>query len=119
MKAATSPSPGGTVVKYDRTVIQQFAERLYAQARTVIVVWTILGAIGGLIAGAAVADALDSQQTLAFVGVGALLVALVGFKFGQGRAFALRLQAQMALCQTQIEENTGAVAAKVAGRPAA
>jgi hypothetical protein len=107
------------LVTYDRSVIQQFAERLYAQARTVIVVWTILGVIAGLIAGATVADAVNTEQVLAFAVVGALLFALIGFKLGQGRAFALRLQAQMALCQTQIEVNTGAVAAKVAGRPAA
>jgi hypothetical protein len=37
--------------------------------------------------------------------VGTAIVA-VAFLLGQERAFHLRLQAQLALCQVQIEENT-------------
>ena len=38
--------------------------------------------------------------------IGALVLGLIAFSLGQQKAFALRLQAQVALCQVQIEANT-------------
>jgi hypothetical protein len=38
--------------------------------------------------------------------IGALIVGLLGFWIGWNKAFILKLQAQMALCQAKIEENT-------------
>jgi hypothetical protein len=47
---------------------------------------------------------MDSSFGLMWVG--ALLVGVTAFRMGQEKAFALRLQAQTALCQLQIEANT-------------
>ena len=38
--------------------------------------------------------------------IGGVLVGVVGFLLGSQRAFLLKLQAQTALCQIQIEQNT-------------
>jgi len=38
--------------------------------------------------------------------LGAILFGLLGFWLGRERAFQLKLQAQTALCQAKIEENT-------------
>jgi hypothetical protein len=38
--------------------------------------------------------------------VGGIVLAVVGGKLGQSRGFVLKVQAQTALCQAAIEENT-------------
>lgn len=40
--------------------------------------------------------------------IGLLVGAGIGFALGQERAFKLKLEAQVALCQVQIEKNTTA-----------
>ncbi|MBN1954346.1 MAG: hypothetical protein JW900_04760 [Anaerolineae bacterium] len=107
------------MVEYDPRIIQQFADRLYRKATTAIVLSTILGVLFGgaggftlgLSTGALLAQDSSSVLSGAVVGlvgglVGAVLFALMGFLGGRERAFRLRLQAQTALCQLKIEENT-------------
>lgn len=89
------PSVGET--RYDATVIQQYADGLYAQAKRTVIVHALLGALIGL-AAAFVTPVLGL--------LGALLVGAIGYVIGQNKAFSLRLQAQTALCQVQIERNT-------------
>ncbi len=91
-------------VEYDPKIIREFATRLYAQARAQFAMWTVLGVLAGLIAGGAWLEA-DPER---FYG-GVLLFLLlggVGYAIGSARAFTLKLEAQTALCQIQIEENT-------------
>jgi uncharacterized protein YcfJ len=89
--------------KYDPAIIQKFADKLYVQARSIIVTCTLIGIIAGGVAGYAMADRSMKQI---YMIVGAVIVGLLGFAVGQARAFALKLQAQIALCQMKIEENT-------------
>jgi hypothetical protein len=64
--------------------------------------------IAALVGGGA-GYALASRSTQTIVGLlGAVVVGFIGYKIGEGKAFALKLQAQTALCQVRIEENTGA-----------
>lgn len=91
------------MVEYDAKIIQKFATKLYSQANTIVAVWTILGAIVGGIAGAAMRGR-DRDSILVIAGV--IVVGFLGYLIGQVRAFMLRLQAQTALCQLQIERNT-------------
>ncbi len=91
-------------VEYDPKIIRQFATRLYAQARAQFAIWTVLGVLAGLIAGGAWLQA-DSERFYAGVLL-FLLLGGVGWAIGSARAFSLKLQAQSALCQVQIEENT-------------
>lgn len=84
-------------VTYDETVILGFANRLYARATFIVALYIVVGA--GL--GAAIAAGF-SLPSLVVGCIGAVL----GGLFGNERAFALRLMAQTALCQLQIERNT-------------
>ena len=87
------------MIKYDAKIIQKFAQKLYSQASRIVAVWTFLGLIVGGFGGAAVDDGAP-------IVVGALVVGLLGYVLGQARAFILRMYAQLALCQVEIERNT-------------
>jgi positive regulator of sigma E activity len=91
-------------VNYDAQVIVAFAERLYRQAATIAATYALLGALVGAAIGAAVGNALGSLFVVMVLG--AVLVGALAFAIGQQKAFALKLQAQVALCQVQIEDNT-------------
>jgi hypothetical protein len=82
--------------QYDPAIIQKFADKLYSQANTIVSVWTFLGAVVGGACG----------HVLGNAAVGAVIIGALGFAIGMQRACLLRLQAQVALCQKQIEENT-------------
>lgn len=95
------------MVAYDPTVVQEFANRLYREARSVQVVWPLLGFLAGFILVGSMASRTDATAVLLVGGVGAIL----GYAASRSRAFVLRLEAQKALCQVRIEENTRAQAA--------
>ncbi len=95
------------MAKYDPAVIQKFADRLYFQANTIIVVWTILGAIvGAAVGGTTVSGFLRVADPMVCVGITAVVMAIVGCLIGQTRAFHLKFMAQQMLCLMQIETNT-------------
>jgi hypothetical protein len=111
------------MVSYDERVIVEFAEKLYRRARSLVVTWTLLGgvlaALLGWLVGAPYAMRVGNPAVSGdLIGIAALVGALVGYVAGRERAFALRLQAQIALCQAQIERNTrGVVMTGVAPQP--
>lgn len=89
---------------YDPKFLRTLADELNAQARTAVVVGSIAGAVtGGLFGFAA---SLIFMTSHSFLVPGAVVGAILGIVAGRRKAQALRLQAQMALCQIQIEENT-------------
>jgi hypothetical protein len=108
---------------YDPQVIQQYCDELYREARR-IVIWStinsaLLVGILGAILGTSLITFVAGQRTslsaapLAACGmvvilsvVGAILGAVNGYHSGSARAFDLKLTAQTALCQKQIELNT-------------
>ena len=92
------------MIKYDSALIYKYAERLYDQARGIIIVATIIGAAFSYIVGVALSNRNGDNAGLSFVLV--LLFGGIGYLLGAQRAFALKLQAQIALCQVRIEENT-------------
>jgi hypothetical protein len=94
-------------VVYDAAVIQEFAERLYSQAASIILTSTVLGVIIGAIGGAVGAEALKATGAIGMGAIiGAVIGGLFGFSRGKERAFKLKLEAQVALCQAQIEKHT-------------
>ena len=89
---------------YDPALLRTLANKLDAQARTAVVVAIIAGAVtGGLFGFAASLIFMLSHSLLL---PGAILGAILGIFAGRRKAQALRLQAQIALCQIQIEAIT-------------
>lgn len=96
------------MVSYDASVIESFAEALYAQAKSVVIRYSVTFAAVGFVAGF-VPMAISSRDMNAAPVVGGLVACvglLIGISYGRTKAFALRLQAQQALCQVQVEKNT-------------
>jgi len=91
--------------RYDPAVIQEFADSLYAQATRIVFAWTALGVLigfgGGCVAG----------KSEVYGVIGAALLGVLGHAIGTSRAFLLKLQAQTALCQVKIEQNTSTTSA--------
>jgi len=85
-------------MKYDPQIIEKFADKLYSKAKTIIITYTVLGLVIGGIAGTFVLPVIGSL-------IGALLFAVFGFSLGSEKAFHFKLEAQVALCQVQIERN--------------
>ena len=104
-------------MKFVPTIIESFARRLYARASWVVLrYWFLYTMVGGIAAatGYYYLPAQVAQNLGAFIVLGTLVCfGLVGIGVGNEKAFHLRLQAQMALCQLQIERNTRAAAAIV------
>lgn len=92
------------VPSFDPSLLRQLAERLNAQARTAVVVGIIAGAVTGGLFGFAASLIFMLSHSLLIPGAG--VGAIVGIFAGRRKAQSLKLQAQMALCQIQIEENT-------------
>jgi hypothetical protein len=117
-------------VAYDPTVVERYSRRLYRRAAVLVVLATMLGAAAGIAIAlkgvklmAPATDEFDltgitdpellppprSEWRMLGVAEGIVIVAagaLAGYVLGSSRAFALRLQAQTALCQVEIERNT-------------
>ena len=85
-------------MRYDAKIIIQFAQSLYDQANSVLILFTIIGVVVGGGGG----SILSTEAAL----IGAIILGAIGYALGQARASQLRLQAQLALCQVAIEENT-------------
>lgn len=96
-------------MNYDPEIIRAFAAQLYRRANQIVLNYTCAGfAVGALSVLLAcltlVRAALEVALGIGFAG--GLVVALVARGIGERKAFALRLQAQQALCQVEIELNT-------------
>jgi hypothetical protein len=121
------------MTQYDPNVIYRFATHLYSRAQALVLTHTMIGVlIGGTLGKAysAYAAMMVSPATtlLSSFGInqspspsppatnwtliGILAVGLLGFWIGWNKAFILKLQAQTALCQAKIEENTKLLLAK-------
>lgn len=99
--------------KYDESVLQSYADRLYRRATWIVMKYAIGGLITGFTLGYVPALAWyfrDKEIIPPTVNMPALFLAAlcaVIFSFvGEGKAFRLKLEAQQTLCQMQIERNT-------------
>lgn len=90
------------MANYDPKVIQEFADKLYKKASSIIATYTILGLVIGGVGGYFLAP----QAGPIFNAIAAVLFALLGFAIGREKSFMIKLQAQTSLCQMKIEQNT-------------
>lgn len=93
-------------VEYDAAVLQEFADRLYTKAQWLVAKAVVFGASAGAAAGYAISLASGARDGGACALAGALVGTAAGFIFGSERSLTLKIQAQTALCQMQIEANT-------------
>ena len=98
------------MVSYDPSVIQDQAEKLYKQASFLQIeralLWAAIGFALTYFAASALWSTISGVSPSAGGLVGGVLLGWVGFRSASETAFRLRLQAQTALCQVQIERNT-------------
>lgn len=106
------------MVEYDRNVIQEFAQRLYREAKTAIVLSTLIGLIAGAGFGYVLSQQIRESSPVILVAFSALISGAIGYVIGVARSFKLRLIAQTALCQTMIEANTSTTPRGTALTPA-
>jgi hypothetical protein len=127
MDVSVTDLGGQEMTQYDPKIIYKFAVVLYSRARTLVIVYTLIGVLIGASFGKAYSaynqvTASPSNVALSAFGlgqavqpsppttnwtlIGILVVGLLGFWTGWNKAFVLKLQAQTALCQVKIEENT-------------
>jgi F0F1-type ATP synthase assembly protein I len=90
--------------RYDPKLLQELADQTQAQAATAVLGGIAAGAVTGCLFG--YAANLMFYPSFSLVLPGLILGAVLGIVTGRRRAQALKLQAQMALGQMQIEENT-------------
>jgi hypothetical protein len=102
---------------YDDTVLQQYADGLYQEAKW-IVFWTaakyglltfVICLAIGITTGLLKPTNPDATAGLVFGAIFVVLGVLYGIDAGRRKAFHLQLEAQQALCQRQIEKNTRAM----------
>lgn len=100
------PPVSGGMVAYDPVVIQAFADALYRLADRIVLIYTIIGALLGGAFGMAVMATMDSGLGIVAVLLGLGIGGYIGHSRGLAKTFQLRLEAQLALCQVEIELNT-------------
>lgn len=86
---------------YDPKIIFDFADRLYQKANRIIALYALIGAALGFLGGHLISDKGNIPSFISLVIFGA-----IGYSLGKEKAFQLKLQAQTALCNARIEENT-------------
>jgi len=99
--------------EYNAHVIKDYADRLYTQAASMAALYALIGILLTVGLTILVVRAGDVRVLAIAAAVGGL----IGGYIGSGRAAALRLEAQIALCQVQIEENTRAAVPPPTGSP--
>jgi len=92
------------MAEYDPKIILKLADRLYGQANYILVIYPLFIGILLVVIFRFAVNLFHSgkgDDLIIF-----LIGALIGFLYGLEKAFKLKLEAQTALCQLKIEENS-------------
>lgn len=92
-------------VEFQPAVIVEFASRLYKQADRLVITWMFALGILGFLAGSMAGSVARMSPLMPGVVI-SLIGALFGASYGRNQGFEMRLRAQQAMCQLQIEINT-------------
>ncbi|EFK96320.1 membrane protein [sediment metagenome] len=93
------------MAQYDPAFVKDFANTLYKQANTVVPTHFFIGMFTGMFLFGIISSALVNTIDILIVSLGVLIGGVLGLSSGRYRAYELKLQAQLALCQVKIEEN--------------
>lgn len=92
---------------YDSKIIYRFADELYTRADAIVGQAIIMAALLGLMLVAGAHFLVPKELILTVIALAlSVLVGWVMYNSAERQAFKLRLEAQMALCEVRIEENT-------------
>jgi len=99
-------------IRYDPDIVQEYAEDLYDQARSLVIYTALryflvaagLGCVGMAFVWKELPQASVILLLLSIFCIG--LATLTGMNAGRAKGFHLKLEAQTLLCQRQIEFNT-------------
>jgi len=101
------------MTSYDSNVLQENADGLYSRASTLIASYAAAGAVVGWVAvyflEPTILTALRLPASYSLIPLqflAALIAAILGGVWGYSKGLGLKLQAQVALCQMKIEQNT-------------
>ncbi|MDP2654075.1 MAG: hypothetical protein Q8Q08_08605 [Candidatus Omnitrophota bacterium] len=94
------------MVDYDPKVIQEYAERLTKQSRSIVAMQFFIGLLSGMIIAGGITALLDVGYDFLLIAVGTLVGAVLGIFSGQNRAFDMNLKAHTALLLSRIEKNS-------------
>ncbi len=94
------------MIEYNPHVIQEYAERLHTQAKDIVAMQFFIGLLSGMIIFGGISAMFDVGFDALIIGIGVLVGGAMGYSAGKQRAFSLKLQAHLALCQLRMEENT-------------
>ena len=90
---------------YDPTFVKEFSASLYAQAKTIVPAHFFIGMFVGMFLFGILSVQLIQTLDFLIVSLGVLIGGVLGYGSGRYRAYELKLQAQLALCQIKIEEH--------------
>jgi hypothetical protein len=91
---------------YEPDIIRQHAQTLYRRADEVRIKYAILSACFFAVVALFISIAVAPTPSYVAVAIFAVSGAGIGWATGSERSFQLQLQAQTALCQLRIEQNT-------------
>lgn len=94
------------MIEYNAKVIYEHAENLNKQSKSAVPLHFFIGLFSGIIIAGGVSAVMLVGFDFLISAIGALAGGFMGYAAGQQRASELKLQAQLALCQAKIEENT-------------
>jgi hypothetical protein len=107
------------IINYDESVIVMHADQMYRRARTIALVLMSFGALSSVLAtwfllSTGYLWGRHPDSALPVLLLATIVGGLCGWAIGDARAATLRLAAQLALCQLQVERNTRAAVPRAA-----
>ena len=94
------------MVEYNPKIIQTYACGLYKQAQSIVACYFFIGIFTSIILFAKISDILKGEFDFLIVAIGVFVGGVIGLFAGRNRSFEMKLEAQQALCQVKIQENT-------------
>jgi hypothetical protein len=94
------------MIEYEPKVIYEFADKLNSQIKSTVICNFLIGLFAGILIFGGISAMLAIGYDFLIMAIGAITGAAFGISAGRNRVAEMKIQAQLALCQAKIEENT-------------